>query len=266
MNLMIYLNALMPILIVAMFFWGVSLTRKDVSIVDSLWSVFFIVATFVVFLQVKNPTLRAQIVTLLVLIWGVRLSLYITIRHWGHEEDHRYQAIRANNEPGFNYKSLYLIFFFQAGLAWIIAMPLLFSVTSESSLTYIDLTGFVFWLVGMFFESVADYQLWKFKKNPANSGKILTDGLWKYTRHPNYFGEFMIWWGYFCFAWSAGAYFTIFSPLIITFLLLKFSGVGLLEQTMKRRPGYEKYMKSTNTFFPGFSRGEKNTGEGHEYN
>lgn len=264
MNLMLVLNTLTPMLIVAVFFWAISLIRKDVSIVDSLWSVFFIISTSALFFQIEMPSLRAQIVTLLVVIWGLRLSLYITIRHWGHEEDHRYQTIRANNEPGFNFKSLYLIFLFQAALAWIIAMPLFFSVTSENSFSYVDLIGISFWLVGMIFESVADYQLWKFKKNPENAGKILTTGLWKYTRHPNYFGEFMIWWGYFCFAWSAGAWFTIFSPLIMTFLLMKFSGVGLLEQTMKLRPGYEKYMKSTNAFFPGCLRKDKTAGASNE--
>lgn len=264
MNMMLLVNTLIPMLLVAIFFWAVSLIKKDVSIVDSLWSVFFIISTSVIYLQIDAPSLRAQIVTLLVLIWGVRLSLYITIRHWGHQEDHRYQTIRANNNPGFNFKSLYLIFILQAVLAWIIAMPLFFSVTAENSFTHIDFIGIAFWLVGMIFESVADYQLWKFKKKPENAGKILTAGLWKYTRHPNYFGEFMIWWGYFCFAWSAGAYFTVFSPIIMTFLLMKFSGVGLLEQTMKLRPGYEKYMKTTNAFFPGWLRKDKTAGASNE--
>jgi len=252
-----YLSILLPMLLVAVLVWLLSLRLKDVSIVDSLWSVFFIVFTISVYLKEDSPEIRAGIVLLLVIIWAIRLSSHITLRHWGHEEDHRYKTIRENNSPGFEFKSLYMIFIFQAIIAWVIAMPLYFAVVSKSMWCLFDVIGIVLWMTGMLFESVADYQLTQFKKHKENSGKILTTGLWKYSRHPNYFGEFLIWWGFFCFALSSADYFTVISPLIMTFLLLKFSGVGLLEKTMKSRPGYEQYMKNTNAFFPGFPRNKR---------
>jgi len=246
-----YLMVLILMLLSGLVFWLFSIYKKDVSIVVSLWSLFFIIAAVTVYLYQSDPSLRASIVLFLVSIWALRLSLHITVRHWGHAEDHRYQEIRENNNPGFKYKSLYLIFSFQALIAWVIALPLLYSIESTSSLNIFDAIAILLWLVGMYFESVADYQLLMFKKDPQNKGKILTTGLWKYSRHPNYFGECLIWWGYFCFALSAGAVITIISPLIMTFLLLKFSGVSLLEKTLKSRPGYEDYMQHTNAFIPG---------------
>ena len=249
-----YLFILLPMLLVAVLFWLLNLRLKDVSIVDSVWSVFFIVFALSVYLQQESPGLRAGVVLLLVLIWAVRLSLHITVRHWGHEEDHRYKTIRENNSPGFEFKSLYMIFIFQAIIAWIIAMPIYFSMASKSMWCLFDMIAIGLWLAGMLFESVADYQLYLFKKNSENSGGILTSGLWKYSRHPNYFGEFLIWWGFFFFVLSSADYVAIISPLIMTFILLKFSGVGLLEKTMKTRPGYEEYMKNTNAFLPGFLR------------
>jgi len=261
MNLSNYLLALFIMLVVSVFFWVISVIKKDVSIVDSLWSLFFIIASVTTYFMQDEPSLRASIVLLMVIIWAVRLSLHITVRHWGHGEDHRYQTIRENNQPGFKYKSLYLIFIFQAVIALIVAMPLFSAIESTSVLGVFDLVAIILWTVGMFFESTADYQLYKFKKNPANKGKIMTSGLWKYSRHPNYFGECLIWWGFFSFALAGygltgdglvgGALVTIISPIIMTLLLLKFSGVNLLESTLKCRPGYEAYMKNTNAFIPG---------------
>lgn len=247
----IYFQALGILLVVAIFFWIISIAIKDVSIVDSLWSLFFLIAGIYTYSQLETPSLRAQIVLILVIIWSLRLSAYITIRHWGHSEDHRYQTIRANNQPGFSFKSIYLIFIFQAVIAWIVALPLFYAMNSTLAFGIFDWIGIGLWLTGMYFESTADTQLWIFKRNPDNQGKVMSSGLWKYSRHPNYFGEFLIWWGYFCFALAGASYLSIISPLIMTFLLMKFSGVGLLEKTMKRRPGYESYIQSTNAFFPG---------------
>ena len=254
MDITEFIIALFPMLIAALICWMISYVKKDVSIVDSLWSIFFIIASSYAYMQLEEPSLRAMIVMLLVTIWGIRLSLYITIRHWGHAEDHRYQEIRSNNSPYFKFKSLYLIFGFQAAIAWVIALPLFYSISSSSELTVFDYLGVCLWIVGMYFESVSDYQLYKHKADPANTGRIMGSGLWKYSRHPNYFGEFLIWWGYFCFAISSGNYLTIISPLLMTFLLMKFSGVFLLEKTMKQRPGYAEYMNSTNAFFPWISK------------
>ena len=250
-----YFYTLIPMGLAACFFWLISLIKKDVSIVDSLWSLFFIIACTYYFSQIEALSLRAQIIMIMVIIWGLRLSAYITIRHWGQEEDHRYQTIRKNNNPGFQFKSLYLIFAFQTIVAWIIAMPLFYGMSSNVPLNWLDSLGIILWMIGLFFEVIGDYQLWKFKRNKENKGKILTRGLWQYTRHPNYFGEFLIWWSYFFIAINSEAYWIIISPLLMTFLLLKFSGVVHLENTMKIRPGYEEYMKNTNAFIPGFNSG-----------
>ncbi len=253
MNIEQYLYALIPMAFTGVVFWLISLVKKDVSVVDSLWSLFFIIACIFFFNELDSLSLRAQILTIMVIVWGLRLAAYITIRHWGHEEDHRYQTIRENNNPGFKYKSLYLIFGFQTVIAWIIAMPLFYGMNTNAAFGWLDFLGIVLWFIGMFFEVVGDYQLWKFKGDASNKGKILTTGLWQFTRHPNYFGEFLIWWGYFCIAISSGAYWIVISPLLMSFLLLKFSGVVHLENTMKVRQGYEDYMNNTNAFFPGFS-------------
>ena len=243
--------ALVPMLIVGGLFWVISLVKKDVSIVDSLWSLFFIIAALTIINNQTMASERAVLVLSLVVIWGLRLSIYITLRHWGHDEDHRYKTIRNNNQPGFSFKSLYLIFGFQALIAWIVALPLFYTMSSVEPLNALDALAVLLWLAGMFFESVSDYQLYQFKKNPENKGKILTKGLWKYSRHPNYFGECLVWWGFFIFALSDNGYISVISPLLMTFLLLKFSGVSLLEKTLKLRPGYEEYMKHTNAFIPG---------------
>ncbi|MCW8955904.1 MAG: DUF1295 domain-containing protein [Gammaproteobacteria bacterium] len=247
-----YLFALVLMLGAGFIVWVISIAKKDVSIVDSLWPLFFIIAAVTIYIQQGAVSFRADLVILLIIIWALRLSLYIVIRHWGHEEDPRYKTIRENNNPGFAYKSLYLIFGFQALIAWLVALPLFFAIESTASFNLFDVIAICLWLSGMWFETVADYQLFKFKQNSANKGKILTTGLWRYTRHPNYFGECLIWWGYFFFAISSSAYIAILSPLLMTFLLLKFSGVGLLEKTMKSRPGYAAYMRHTNAFIPGF--------------
>ena len=257
MNIEHYFMAILPMVAASFLIWNISLFKSDVSIVDSLWSWFFVIVSIYFFIQLDSPSARAVIVLALVIIWAVRLSAYITLRHWGDDEDHRYKSIREDNNPGFEYKSLYMIFAFQALVAWLISMPLFFAIQSDSPLSLFDYIGIALWLVGMYFEAVADYQLWKFKQNADNRGKIFTAGLWKYTRHPNYFGEFLIWWGFFCLALSTGAYWTVISPLLMTYFLMKFSGVGRLEQTMKLRPGYESYMKTTNAFFPDFKQRQK---------
>lgn len=262
MNMPFYIDALIPLIFTSIILWLLSIKKQDVSIVDSVWSIFFIIAGTYVFINTDNISARAIIVLSLVIIWGTRLSAYITIRHWGHDEDHRYQQIRERNQPGFKYKSLYLIFIFQATVAWLVSIPILYAIDSTQDISYLDWIGIILWSAGMYYESISDYQLWKFKRNPDNKGKLLTTGLWAQTRHPNYFGEFLISWGYFCFAAATEAYLTIFAPIIMTFLLMKFSGAELLEKTMKHRDGYSEYMNRTNAFFPGL----KNIGKENEYN
>jgi steroid 5-alpha reductase family enzyme len=191
----------------------------------------------------------------LVAAWALRLSIHIAERNHGQPEDRRYAEIRRNNEPGFRFKSLYIVFGLQAVLACVIGLPLLAAVSGSSSLGWFDAVGVGLWLAGMFFEVVGDHQLARFNAEPSNRGKVLDSGLWRYTRHPNYFGEFLIWWGYFLLALAAGGWWTFLSPLLMTYLLLKVSGVALLETTIgERRPAYADYIRRTNAFFPGWQR------------
>jgi steroid 5-alpha reductase family enzyme len=248
----IYLVALGAILAIAALAWVVSVLLQNVSFVDSLWSLFFLVAAIVFAVELESISARSALVLALVAIWAVRLSLHITVRNWGEPEDHRYQAIRTNNEPGFVVKSLYIVFGLQGLLAWIIAAPLLPAMAATTDLGALDYIAVALWLFGFFFEAVGDYQLSRFKADPDSSGRVLNTGLWQYTRHPNYFGEFCIWWAFWLFAASSGAWWTVFSPLLMSFLLLRVSGVAMLEQTIEeRRPEYAEYARSTNAFFPG---------------
>lgn len=232
--------------------WSVSLVRNDVSIVDALWSLMFLLLLSVYILLVEASSPRSWIVLALVTVWALRLSVYIASRNHGQPEDHRYAAIRRNNEPNFRIKSLYIVFGFQAALACFIGLPLLVAASAASPLGWLDYLGVGLWLTGMFFEVVGDYQLTQFKAKPENRGQVLDTGLWRYTRHPNYFGEFVLWWGYFLLALAAGGWWTILSPLAMSLMLLKVSGVALLETTIvERRPAYAEYIRRTNAFFPG---------------
>ncbi len=232
--------------------WVVSVIRSDVSIVDSLWSLFFLVLAAGYAVQIGDPGPRAWLVLALVAAWALRLSLYITLRNHGAGEDRRYQEIRRNNDPGFWWKSLYIVFGLQALLAWIVAMPLAVAVGADAPLGWLDAVALALWTVGMVFEVVGDRQLARFKADPANAGKVMDAGLWRYTRHPNYFGEFTLWWGFWLFAVSGGGWWTLASPLLMSVLLLRVSGVSLLEKDIgERRPAYAEYVRRTNAFFPG---------------
>lgn len=255
MDWSIYVLMLGAVALVALMGWLLSLVRNDVSHVDSLWSLMFLLIAAGYYWLTGAQGVRSSLVLMLVAIWAVRLSVFITVRNHGEPEDHRYQTIRENNEPGFRFKSLYIVFGFQALLAWVIAMPLAAAMTSGPALGWLDMLALLFWLIGFSFETVGDSQLARFKADPNNEGKVMDSGLWRYTRHPNYFGEFSLWWGYFLFAVAAGGWWTLLSPLLMSFLLLKVSGVVMLEKTItQRRPEYANYIKRTNAFFPGPSK------------
>lgn len=248
----LFLTGLAAILIAAVLAWAVSVARRDVSLVDSLWSLMFLIAAAVYLQGAAQPDVRAALVMALVALWALRLSAYITWRNWGEGEDRRYQAIRERNEPGFTYKSLYLVFGLQGVIAWVISLPLLAAMTGDQALGWIDALGVLLWAVGMTFEAGGDWQLARFKADPENRGKVLDSGLWRYTRHPNYFGNACIWWGFYLLALGAGGWWALPAPLLMTFLLLKVSGVALLESDIsERRPAYREYIRRTNAFLPG---------------
>ena len=232
--------------------WLVSLWRRDVSIVDGMWPVFIASAGFLY--AVMAPPPGAAGITALALLagWAVRLCVHITVRNHGQPEDRRYQKIRANNQPNFELKSLYLVFGLQALLAWIVALPFHARLQDFGVLS---LLGALIAAFGIVFEAVADAQLERFRKSAANRGRVLDTGLWRYSRHPNYFGECCAWWGFGLMALSTGAWWALASPLLMTLLLLKVSGVSLLEKDIgERRPEYARYVHEVNAFVPGRRR------------
>lgn len=252
MDWQLYTLALIAILIGGVLAWLYSVIRNDVSIVDSLWPLFFLL-TASIYAYLSQPlSIRGVLLLVLVAVWSIRLSAYITIRNHGNPEDYRYRAIRANNEPNFWFKSLFIVFALQGVLAWIISVPLLAAISSTTTLNWLDGLALAVFIVGLGFEAGGDYQLARFKANSNNGGAVLQSGLWRYTRHPNYFGDFCVWWAFFLFALAAGAWWSIIAPLLMSFLLLKVSGVVMLEKTIAdRRPEYADYINRTNAFFPG---------------
>lgn len=250
-SLALWLEALVAIGALMVLAWLLSLKLHNVSIVDALWSVMFVLAAACYASGAGASSARALLILVLVTVWAARLSIYIGWRNHGHGEDRRYQQIRARNNPGFEWKSLYLVFGLQALLAWVISLPLLAAVHSTAPLGLLDGAGVLLWAIGLYFEAVGDAQLARFKADAANRGQVMDRGLWRYTRHPNYFGEFCLWWGYYLIALAAGGWWSLPAPLLMSLLLLKVSGVTLLEQDIaERRPGYRQYIERTSAFMP----------------
>jgi steroid 5-alpha reductase family enzyme len=232
--------------------WIASVIKRDVSIIDSLWSILFLAAASIYVQQTGASSPRAQLMLALVAAWALRLAIYLTVRNWGKPEDFRYQKIRAGNQPNFTFKSLYLVFLLQALLAWLVSLPLLAAATSSVDLNWLDYVGALIAIFGLLFETIGDWQLSRFKANPASQGKVMDRGLWRYTRHPNYFGECCVWWGFYLLAAAGGGWWSAVGPLLMTVLLLRVSGVALLERSIvKRRPEYRHYIEQTNAFIPG---------------
>jgi len=237
--------------------WLISLALKNASIVDIFWGIGFITVTWASYRLAPGYLPRKQLVAVLVTIWGLRLAMHIGIRNGGKPEDFRYAKWREESGTRWWWFSFFQVFLLQGILMWIISTPLLAAQTSgfPAILTPLDFIGASLWTLGLLFEAISDFQLTRFKAEPANKGKLLTDGLWKYTRHPNYFGEAVLWWGFYIIALATGYWWTIFSPILMTYLLMKVSGMAMLEKTMKLKPGYEEYMQKTNAFFPWFPEG-----------
>jgi len=232
--------------------WLASFIKRDVSIVDSVWSLLIFGGGLVYAAVLPDAGPRTGLVLLLAALWALRLSLYIAWRNWGEPEDYRYRAIRARNQPHFEWKSFYLVFVLQAVLAWIVSMSLLAAVAGSTAPGWLDAAGVVLVLFGFFFDSIADWQLAQFRRHRDVAGAVMNQGLWRYTRHPNYFGEFCVWWGFYVIACAAGGWWAVVSPLLMSVLLMRVSGVALLEKDIgERRPAYREYIMRTNAFFPG---------------
>lgn len=251
----IALPGMMALAVVA---WAIGSARRNVGLVDIFWPLFFLVGVTAYAAASRELGARSLLTITLVTFWSLRLSVYLAVRNWRAPEDHRYRAIRERNLPGFGWKSLYLVFGLQALLAWLISAPLAPAISTAVPLHAIDVLGLAVALFGMGFETIADAQLKHFKADSRNAALVMDRGLWRYSRHPNYFGEFCVWWGLYGLALGAGAWWTVFSPLLMTLLLLKVSGVALLEKDIgERRGGYRDYARRTNAFLPGPRRGTR---------
>ena len=238
--------------------WIYSVRIRNASIVDSFWGMGFVLQVWVYFALTPDGTLaRKLLIGAIVTLWGLRLSIHIYRRNHGKPEDFRYQEFRRRYGPGYWRISFFQVFLLQGILMFIIGTPLLPAQISSTpnSITILDVLGLIVWIIGFYFEAIGDAQLARFKADPNNKGKLLNTGLWAYTRHPNYFGDAAQWWGIYLIALGAGGWWTVFSPILMTLLLIKVSGVGLLEKTLaKTKPGYQEYMQTTSAFVPWLPR------------
>lgn len=242
------------ILGLTIFVWLISVVMRDVGIVDIFWGLGFVVVAWASLVMRNDYSWHSLILVGMVTIWGARLTIHLAKRNLGEPEDYRYRSMRDRmGHRTFWWASLFIVFWLQGAIMWVVALPVQVGIAVAPNLNVWNALALIVWLTGLMFEAVGDYQLARFKANPDNQGKVLDRGLWRWTRHPNYFGDFLVWWG--IFGWVATSYvglWTVISPIIMSVLLMRVSGVTLLEKTIsKRRPGYEEYVRRTNAFFPG---------------
>lgn len=248
------LIGLAAVIALGILLWLVSLAVRDSSIVDIAWGPLLFLVGVTYYATTTAPGSRARLMMALVALWAVRLAAHIGARNLGHGEDFRYAAWRAQHPGTWWIRSYFKVFLLQGVIAWIVAMPLYYAITSPapSGWTMWDWAGVVVFTFGFLFEAIGDEQLRRFKANPTNKGRVMNTGLWRYTRHPNYFGEAVLWWGLGLIGVAAGGWLGLIGPAIITFLLIRVSGVAMLEKTLKTtKAGYADYVASTPAFFPG---------------
>ncbi|HLP74019.1 MAG TPA: DUF1295 domain-containing protein [Bacteroidales bacterium] len=253
----IWFNALLIIMAFMTMLWIVSAAVKNVSIVDIFWGLGFIIVCIFYFLKADGLSSRKIILTILVAAWGLRLSGYLAWRNTGKGEDFRYREFRKNYGKNYWWISFFQTFLLQGVLMWLISAPLLGAQYGKGSdhLNVLDYAGMMFWLTGFVFETFGDLQLARFRSDPSNKGKVLDSGLWKYTRHPNYFGDSAVWWGFGLFCLAAGSFFPVLGSILMTALIIKVSGVSLLEKSLNsKKPGYREYARRTSAFIPWFPK------------
>lgn len=249
----LYGIALLVILVCVTLLWLLSLGLRDASIVDIFWGSGFVIAGWVCVLLEPQIGARQWLIIILVSIWGLRLTAYLAWRNIGKGEDFRYRSWRKEYGSSWWWQSYFRVFLLQGLLMWVIFSPILGALhaAQPTTLTVLDGLGFLVWLLGFLFEVVGDWQLARFRADPENDGQVLDTGLWRYTRHPNYFGDAVQWWGFYLIALAGGAWFTIISPIVMTFLLMRVSGVAMLERSLKKRkPEYQDYIARTSAFVP----------------
>lgn len=254
----IYLESLVIIISMMTALWIVSIIVKNVSIVDLFWGFGFVVASAFYFLKSEGFEPRKILLMAMVAIWGLRLSGYLIWRNFGKGEDFRYREFRRKyGEKRYWWISYFQTFLLQGVLMWLISAPLLGAqfYGHERPLGILDFIGTILWITGFAFEAGGDFQLAVFKADAANKGKVLDKGFWRFTRHPNYFGDSSVWWGYAFICLGAGSYIPVFGSVLMTLLIIKVSGVTLLEKTLKeQKPEYKEYIRKTSAFIPWFPK------------
>lgn len=233
--------------------WSVSLLRRDASIVDIVWGFGFVVAAWAARFVTGGSGSGNWLLLAMVSVWGLRLTVYLARRNLGKGEDFRYQAMRRKHGERFAVVSLYTVFGLQGVLMFIVALPVtLGQRDAGADAGFVAFIGLLVWAVGLYFEAVGDAQLARFKRDPRNEGKILDQGLWALTRHPNYFGDCLVWWGLAIVGSTQGAGpWAFLGAAVMSVLLVRVSGVAMLDRLLaKRKPGYAEYMARTSGFIP----------------
>lgn len=249
-----YYIVLALILFFYMNMWFVlSLIKKRNDVADIAWGLGFILMAWTSFFLLQNFNIQGLVIALLISIWGIRLSLHIHTRNKGKTEDYRYLAWRTEWGKWFYLRSYLQVYILQGFLLFLIVFPVLITNQNviSSSIGLFEIIGILVWLCGFYFEVVGDSQLARFIKNPLNKGKLMQEGLWAYTRHPNYFGEVVMWWGIWIISLNAsGSLAGIIGPVTITFLILKVSGIPMLEKKMQEHSDFAEYKKRVSMFIP----------------
>ena len=254
----IYFQTLLVIVGLMSLLWIISVIIRNVSIVDIFWGFGFVLANGFYFISTEGFLPRKIILLIMVSVWGLRLSGYLAWRNIGKGEDYRYQQFRSKyGGKRYWWISFFQTFLLQGVLMWLISAPLLGAqyYGPDKNLGILDYAGIFIWITGIIFEAGGDFQLARFKADPSNKGKVLSSGLWHYTRHPNYFGDSAVWWGYGLICLAAGSIIPVLGSLLMTALIIKVSGVALLEQNLKeKKPEYRDYIQRTSAFFPWFPK------------
>lgn len=234
--------------------WAISIRIKDASIIDIAWGPACATPAILTFLRTDGADPRALVLALLVSLWAARLALYLAQRNLGHGEDIRYQKMRAKqpSDAAFARWSLPFIFWLQGVIAWTISLPVQLGQFGPDGFGVVAWIGVLLFAIGLGFEAIGDWQLKQFKSDPANKGKLMTKGLWSWTRHPNYFGDATVWTGLAVIALeSPYGLWTLISPLVMTFFLVKVSGKALTERMMEKKyPEYAEYKRRVSGFIP----------------
>ncbi|MGV3526296.1 MAG: DUF1295 domain-containing protein [Candidatus Sericytochromatia bacterium] len=236
--------------------FAASVIKKKADIVDVAWGLGFVVIATVLYLQRDVFSARALLTLAAVGAWGLRLAGHIHGRNHGQPEDFRYKQWRDEWAPHFLLRSYFQVFLLQGFLMLLVSGSVIaIQALPQGPLTWLDGLGLAVWALGFGFEAIGDAQLKQFKKDPANKGKLIDQGLWRYTRHPNYFGEVISWWGIYLIALSVPyGWATLLAPITISFFILKVSGIPMLEAKYAGRPDFEAYKRRTNAFWPWFPK------------